>query len=244
MQTNSWMKIISVVGLSLSQTLSLALLFHPLPSQAQPQPQPQTPRTSSGWDNMFSEDIQTILKACIDRGMVDIATGGDKDGSVICASGFRDSSVQFNDYLNTLSDLMAGAFVVGMRTAYINDNKLTREQKAQMLSMFVSPSGKAMIQKLLEQKLANLPLLPKNSARSPAVLASNIVERVVPVLQNQNNFENFLGTPEQQKLVKEKFCTPPGTSITEVQKLVPGFSSIQLYAVCIQGSGVADRVAR
>jgi hypothetical protein len=235
-------KIISLVGLSLSQMLSLALLFHPLPSLAQAKPKPQTP--STGWNNMFSPDIQSILNACTEQGMVDIAAGGDKDGSVICGNGFRDSSVKFNDFLNTFSDLMAGAFVVGMRTAYINDNKLTREQKAQMLAMFVSPSGTAMIQRLLEQQLANLPLLPKNSARSPAVLASNIVQRVVPILQNQNNFENFLGTPQQQQVVKEKFCTPPGMPISQAQKLVPGFSSIQLYAVCVQGSGVADRVAR
>lgn len=221
------------LGCFLSQTLSLAL-FLSVPSQAQLNPEAST--TPQGLEGMFSLDIQKTLDACAEQKLVNIAAGADGDGSVICGNEFRNSPVQFTDYMNTSSDFLAAGFLVGFRTAYTSDSSLTPPEKAQMLDLFLTPSGKTFLRQMLEQELIESQIVLKGSTRSLSLLVNDIMWRSLPVLKNQNRLENLLGTPNQYKLVVEKFCTSPGISVAQAKTLVPGLSSMQLYAICIQES--------
>ncbi|NJR40852.1 MAG: hypothetical protein HC781_20940 [Leptolyngbyaceae cyanobacterium CSU_1_4] len=52
----------------------------------------------------------------------------------------------------------------------------------------------------------------------------------------------LVGTTEQYGQVVSNFCSTPGMSITQAQQTIPGLSSIQLYAVCVQESGLAEEL--
>ncbi len=187
-------------------------------------------------DGMFSLDIQQTLTVCAEQKLVNIAAGSDADGSVICGDGFRNSAVQFTDYMNTISDFLAAAFLVGFRTAYKNDSNLTPPQQAEMLALFSTSSGRTFIRQALEHNLIESNLVSKGSTRSLSLLVDSILQRSLPILKNSNSLENLFGTPNQYKLVVEKFCTLPGMSVTQA-KMVSKLNSIQLYAICIQESG-------
>lgn len=234
MQKNRLRNIASL-GCFLSQTLSLALFFN-LPSQAQPKSL-QASTAIQGLEQMFSLDIQNTLNACTEQKLVNIAAGADGDGSVICGNEFRNSPVKFTDYMNTSSDFLAAGFLVGFRTAYTSDSRLTQPEKAQMLALFLTPSGKTFLRQMLEQELTESQIVVKGSKRSLSLLVNDIMRRSLPVLE-KNRLENLLGTPNQYKLVVEKFCTSPGMSATQAKTLVPGLSSMQLYAICIQESKI------
>jgi len=205
MQKNYLRKIASLSCLSLSQMLSLALLFHPSPSQAQPKLASEIAKATQRLNQMFSADIQKTLNACSEQGMVNIAAGADQDGSVICTNGFRNSAVQFTDYMNTISDFMAAGFLAGFRTAYKANNSLKPPQKAQMLALFASPAGTKFVQQLLEQQLGESQLIAKDSPQSLSFLTNSIVQRSLPTLTNQDSLENLLGTPNQYNLVVDNF---------------------------------------
>lgn len=221
-----------VISCFLSQ-ISLALFS--LPSQAQPKSsQPAT--TNQRLDQMFSLDIQQTLNVCAEQKLVNIAAGSDVDGSVICGDGFRNSAVQFTNYMNISSDFLAAAFLVGFRTAYKNDRNLTPQQQAEILALFSTPSGTTFIRQALEQNLVESNMISKGSTRSLSLLVNSILQRSLPILKNSNNLENLFGTPNQYKLVVEKFCTLPGISVPQA-KMLSKLNSIQLYAICIQESG-------
>lgn len=222
------------LGCFLSQVLSSAL-FLGEPSQAQPKPPHST--APQGLVGMFSLDIQKTLNACAEQKLVNIAAGADGDGSVICGNEFRNSPVQFTDYINTSSDFLAAGFLVGFRSAYTSDSSLTPPEKAQMLALFLTSSGKTFLRQMLEQELAESQIVLKGSTRSLSLLVNDIMWRSLPVLKNQNQLENLLGTPNQYKLVVEKFCTSPGMPVAHA-KTVSKLSSVQLYAICIQEAGV------
>jgi hypothetical protein len=42
--------------------------------------------------------------------------------------------------------------------------------------------------------------------------------------------------------VVDNFCTAPGMSVDQAQQQTPGLTSIQLYAICVQESGMADEM--
>jgi len=242
MQKNRLRNIAFLGCLSLSQTLSLALFFN-LPLQAQPK-SPQPSAATQDLNRMFSLDIQKTLNACTEQKLVNIAAGADGDGSVICGNGFRNSSVQFTNYMNTSSDFLAAGFLVGFLTAYKNDSSLTPPEKAQMLALFLTPSGKTFLRQMLEQELTESEIVVKGSTQSLSLLVNDIMQRSLPILKNQGRLENLLGTPNQYKLVVEKFCTSPGMSVAQAKTLMPGLSSIQLYSICIQESGIVVSIPK
>lgn len=234
MQKTCW-QIASVGCLSLIETLSALVFILPL------QAQPKTPDSSQRLSNMFSTDIRKTLSACSAQGRVNIAAGSAQNGSVICGDGSSTSSVQFNDYVNTLSDFLTASFLVGYRKAMKANPQLASESAT---SIWQTPTGKILLQQLLEKYLAQSQLLPQNSTQSVSLLVNNIIQRSLPTLQNPSNLENLLGTSNQYKLVVENFCTPPGKSVAQAQTLAPGLSSVQMYAICVKESGIVDEIPK
>jgi len=224
----------------LNIALALALLLSPLSAFAQKPPQPrQRPSASEATQRlmkMFSVDIQKTLSACADQGLVNLASGADQDGSVICGDGARGSSVQFNTYVSTLSDVLAAGGLVGLRTAMQADPKIKPEMIAAYLG---SQDGVRTLRGLLKQGLTDINLVPQPSVD---FLVDKVVQRLTPVLKDATVLGGLLGTGTQYSQVVQNFCSPPGMSIEQIKKIVPGLTSVQVYAICVQESGLAQEI--
>jgi hypothetical protein len=110
---------------------------------------------------------------------------------------------------------------------YKNDSNLTPPQQAEMLALFSTYSGRTFIQQALEHNLIESNLVSKGSTRSLSLLVDSILQRSLPILKNSNSLENLFGTPNQYKLVVEKFCTLPGMSVTEEDKGTRGRADLR-----------------
>lgn len=188
---------------------------------------------------MFSPEIQQVLGACAQQGKVNLAAGADTDGSVVCGDRSRTSPVQFNEYVNTLSDILAAGGLIGFRTALLSDPRVT----PQMISTALNTGqGSALLRRLLEQGFSGLNLVYQGSTESVSFLTDRVMQRFIPLLKTPNSLQNLLGTPSQYSQVVENFCNPPGMSIRQARALVPGLSSVQMYAICVQESGLTDEM--
>lgn len=221
--------------------IALTLLLSPLSAFAQQPTQPrQSPSVSEATQRltkMFSADIQKTLNACTNQGLVNLVRGADQDGSVICGDGSRNSPVQFNGYVSTLSDILAAGGLVGLRTAMQkSDTQIKPEMVAAYLS---SQDGVTTLKSLLKKGLTDINLVPRPSVD---FLVDKVVQRLTPVLKDPKVLETVLGTATQYAQVVQNFCSPPGMSIEQVKKLVPGLTSVQIYAICVQESGLAQEI--
>jgi hypothetical protein len=206
------------------------------------QAQPQQPAESPGdqkLSKMFSKQIRKTLEACGEKGGVNLAAGADKDGSVICAAGDRNTSTAYQDYLATFSDFVSAGFLVGFRTAL----KSSPSTKPEAISAKLSGTqGQALLKELLSTALATNQVFANYSAESKTLLLDEVLKRTQPTLQDPKAIEGLIGTSEQYAQAVKVFCNPPGTSASGAQAKVPGLSSVQLYSICIEAAGLSDTV--
>jgi hypothetical protein len=192
-------------------------------------------------NKMFSPQIQQVLNSCSQQGSVNLSAGADKDGSVICANGERNSPVKFNDYVSTVSDFLSASFLVGVRAAL---NSYPGAQMDMVTSYLATSEGKASLQEALRNAIATSGLVPQNSQQSVTFLVNRVMQRSLPILQNTNKFTNLLGSTEQYRKVAKNFCTPPGMTVQQAKGLVPQLDPVQIYAICVQESGLSDEVEK
>jgi hypothetical protein len=188
---------------------------------------------------MFSAEIKTTLNACREQGGVNLAAGAQANGAVLCANGETRAEVPYDSYLTTVSDMAAAVSLVGLKTVIAGNPSLSPETVVTFLS---SPNGTVMLRGAVQNAIARSSLLPTASPESTTLLADQVIGRLVPTMQSTNNLTDLVGTTEQYGQVVSNFCSLPGMSVAQAQQTIPGLSPIQLYAVCVQESGLATEV--
>lgn len=192
-------------------------------------------------NKMFSPKIQQVLNTCGQQGSVNLSAGADKDGSVICANGDKNSPVKFNDYVSTVSDFLSASFLVGVRAAL---NSYPGAQMEMVTSYLTTADGKASLQEALTNAITTSGLVPPNSQKSVTFLVDRVMQRSLPILQSTGKFSNLLGSTAQYRQVADKFCKPPGMTVEQAKGLAPQLDAVQIYAICIQESGLSDEVQK
>jgi hypothetical protein len=232
---------LAVACVGLSQFLSLSLIHQPLPAVADAVVPPAQSAAAEQLLQMFSPQIQATINACAERGKVNLSAGATSDGSVTCADGSPNSAVTYADYLTTISDILAASVLVGVRAAMANDPRITPE----MVTAFLASSqGSSTLRGGIQAAIMQNQLLPADQPESVALLTDTVITRVTPTLQDPAGLDMLFGTSEQYSQVVDSFCTPPGMSVSQVQALLPDVSSIQLYAICVQESGITEEILR
>lgn len=188
---------------------------------------------------MFSPQIQSIVNACWERGKVNLSPQAAPDTPVICGDGRPEAQITHRTYVETVSDILTASSLVGFRAVMQSDPRLTPE----MLRMFISNSeGMTVLRNTIQTAITQSQLVSSPNSPSTAVLTEAVVSRLVPVLRDPNGVTGLLGTPQQYDRVVRSFCNPPGTTIEQARTQIPELSSLQLYAICIQESGVTQEV--
>lgn len=188
---------------------------------------------------MFSTDIKTTLNACREQGGVNLAAGAQADGSVLCTNGEPKAAIPYDSYLSTVSDVATAVSLVGLKTVITGNPSISPEM---VVTFLTSPNGTAVLKNAVQTAIARSSLIPMASPESATLLADQIIGRLVPTLTSTNNLANLVGTTEQYSQVVSNFCKTPGMSVAQAQQTIPGLSPIQLYAVCVQESGLAEEV--
>lgn len=188
---------------------------------------------------MFSTEIRNTIAACAEQGKVDLAAGAGSDGTVVCGDGSTQPEISYTSYLNTISDILAASGLVGFRTVIEADPRVTPEM---LVTVFSTPEGTATFYDAIQSVIVQSQLLPADAEDSTALLANEVVGKLRNSLQSPANLEGLLGTAEQYTQVVDNFCTAPGMSVDQAQQQTPGLTSIQLYAICVQESGMADEM--
>lgn len=219
-------------------TVALSLSLS-LPTLAAPTTTPIDSGAAQRLNQMFSPDIQEVLNSCATEGSVNLSAGADQDGSVICQDGTRSSPVRFNEYVNTVSDFLAGSFLIGVYGALKSYSGVQTEM---ITSYLTTPDGESSLREALSNAIATSGLVPSESPQSVNTLTDKVMQRSLPILQDTNQFNNLLGTTEEYKKVAQNFCKAPGMSVTEAKNLVPNLDAAQLYAICVQESGLSKEV--
>ncbi len=234
---NQWA--IAAVALGWSG-LGLALMGA-VPAPSVPRPEEFRPSSAQeGFDRlrqMFSDDIQNTLNACWDEGRVDLAIGADAAGAVVCGDGSSQPAIFYSDYLDTVSDLLTASSLVGLQTVMRNDPRVTPE----VLSFFAATEqGSQLLRTAVQTAIVRSGLQSPEASASADVLADAVVARLSPNVQDPQRFETLLGTSEQYEQVVAQFCTAPGLSAESARAEFPELDMLQLYAICIDQSGIAD----
>ncbi|MBD2463005.1 hypothetical protein H6G89_18350 [Oscillatoria sp. FACHB-1407] len=225
---------LSCLGLTQLCAPAIASRHQPTPTA---EPASEASESVQRLAEMFSVEIQSTLNACWNQGKVDLAAGAAQSGAVTCGNGTTDNTVTYSDYVNTVSDILAASGLVGFRTVIASNPRIN----PQMISTFLSdPQGTAILRQTVQTAITQSQLLPAEATQSNAILTEQVMERLVPSLQNPTVLDGLLGSEEQYTQVVSNFCTAPGMSVSEAKAIVPDLSSIQLYAICIHESGVTD----
>jgi hypothetical protein len=227
--------------LALCGFLSLGGLFSAVAAEP-PSTEPSQTVTSPALQKlmtMFSAEIKTTLNACREQGGVNLAAGAQADGSVLCAQGEPKVAIPYDNYLSTVSDMATAVSLVGLKTVISGNPSISPEM---VVTFLTSPNGTMMLKNAVQTAIARSSLIPTASPESITLLSEQIIGRLVPTLHSTNNLTNLVGTTEQYGQVVSNFCTTPGMSVAQAQQTIPGLSPIQLYAVCVQESGLAEEV--
>jgi hypothetical protein len=236
---NQWLSSVLAIGLlSVGSGFSVQAA-EPVPSAETPAaPAIQSPAMQKLMA-MFSPEIKATLNACRTQGGVNLAAGAQANGSVLCANGETLAQIPYDGYLTTVSDMAAAVSLVGLRTVISSNSNVTPEQVITFLS---SPDGSTLLRGAVQNAIARSSLLPSASTESTTLLADQVIGRLVPTMQSTNNLADLVGNTEQYGQVVSNFCNLPGMSVAQAQQTIPGLSPIQLYAVCVQESGLAAEV--
>lgn len=235
-------------GLGLYPLAAAAVLLSPTVAVAERSPQAPTLAPSPQLDSslqrltqMFSPAIQSTMNACWEQGRVNLAAGAAQNGAVVCGDGSAATGVSYTDYVETVSDLLAASSLVGFRTVATSNPAIS----PQLLTTFLSSAqGVSTLQGAVQTAIVQSGLLPAEATDSQTVLTTQVMNRLLPSLQNPSQLENLLGSTEQYSRVVDSFCTAPGMSVDQVKNLVPELTSIQFYAICIDESGTMEEVLR
>lgn len=182
-------------------------------------------------------DTQTTLLACREQGGVDLIAGANSEGSVVCGDGIA-APIEYERYLTTISDFMTAGVLVGFRSAIEADPRIT---PGLLVAILATPEGTTAIRGATETAIARSNLIT-STPESVSLLTDEVMNRLLPAFRATDNLETLLGTQEQYELVVQNFCSPPGLSLDQAQQSVPGLIPIQLYAICIQESGVINNL--
>jgi hypothetical protein len=230
---------VSLACLGFSQFALSSFILRPLPAIAE-----TTPPVSSGavqrLTNMFSPEIQRTISACWGQGKVNLAVGAGRNGVVTCGDGST-NPVAYTDYVNTVSDILAASSLVGFKALLSSNAQIS----PQMLTTFLANSeGTGLLRNAIQNAITQSNLLPAQATASNTLLVDQVMQRILPNLQDPTRLDNLLGTRDQYTQVVRNFCTAPGMSVNQARTLMPGLDSLQLYAICIQESGVANEMLR
>ena len=190
---------------------------------------------------MFSPQIQATINACQTRGKVNVMAGATSQGSVVCGDGSPEATVAYSNYIETVSDILAASSLVGFRAVLQADPRLTPEL---LRTAFSSPEGVQLLRSAIQVAITQSDFLPATATESTTILADSVLERLRASLQDSSALTTLLGTPDQYSSVVDQFCLAPGMSVEQAKTAVPELNSLQLYAICIQESGVASEVLR
>ncbi|WP_448602332.1 hypothetical protein [Thermoleptolyngbya sp.] len=221
--------------------LSALLLPGMLPQAgfASEPPSPQRSNALQRLGQMFSPEIQSTIGACLEQGKVDVAAGPTDSGAVRCGDGST-VSVPYAAYVTTVSDVLTASSLVGFRAVLQSNAGVSPA----MLRMFLnSPQGAIVLRQAVQSAITQSELLPATATESTNILTDAVLTRLLPSLQDPTTLDTLLGTTEQYNQVVREFCTAPGMSIDQAKSRLP-LNELQLYAICIQESGVADEVLR
>jgi hypothetical protein len=186
---------------------------------------------------MFSPDISRTLAACLDKGGVNLAAGAQSNGSLLCANGDALPAIGYDSYISTISDLMAASVLLGFRSTMMGDRRVSPEMLVNILSM---PQVKEVLRTRIATELSRRNIIPSDSPESSDLLTEQIIGRLLPTINSTNNLTDLTGSTEQYQQVVSSFCEAPGMSVPQVQQTLPGLSSVQLYAICVQESGAVE----
>lgn len=188
---------------------------------------------------MFSPEIQRIVNACWERGKVNLASNAAPTAPLMCGDGSSEAQVSQQTYVDTLSDILAASSLIGFRAVMQSDPRLTPE----ILRMFVGNSeGMGILRNTIQTAIAQSQLIAPSARASTDLLTDSVIQRLVPVLQDSSGITNLLGNQQQYRQVVQSFCTAPGMPVEQARSQVPGLNSLQLYAICIQESGVTREI--
>lgn len=218
--------------------LTIALPLTAAPSASPPTPEAPLTESSSidRLSTMFSTEIQNTLYACFEHGRADLAVAS-PDGLLVCADGTR-ADVSQTAYINTVSDVFAASAMVGFQVAM----QLYPQITPQMVTLFLeNPETVGVMRQMIETTVIQNAFLPGEATQSTAILVDAVMNRIQTTLQDETYLTNLLGTPDQYEQVVASFCTAPGMSVEEATAIVP-LDAIQLYAICIQESGLAGEM--
>ncbi len=197
------------------------------------------PKPSTAIDTlskMFSPQIQATFEACEKQGGVNLAAGPDKDGSVICNNGWRKSPINYTSYVNTASDFLAASYLsgtlVGIQQLMQEHSELSPEK---LMAYFNSPEFIEQVRQSVGKDV-----LKQGSRTSAKILADRVFQKMQPMLQSYEKLKTLIPTGANYTRIAENFCPPPGMSMEQARALVPGLSSVQIYAVCLQDSGLLN----
>ncbi len=187
----------------------------------------------------FSPDIQATLAACQEQGKVNVSAGADQDGSVICGDQSRTSPVPYQTYVATLSDLLSGIGLAGVRS-YMQANPQISPRFVASLAR--TPNGSRVVRDELRKALIESKIVAGQPPQSVNFLVDQVMQKAMPVLRNPAALQALYGTSSQYTQVVQTFCTPPGLSIDQAKVALPQLSTVQLYAICVKESGLADEI--
>ncbi len=225
------------VGVGMVAT-TLALV--PFGSQAQTAQAPEIAALAmQRLANNFSPDIQATLAACRDHGKVDVSMGPDQDGSVICGDRSRNSPVQYQTYVTTLSDLLSGIGLAGVRS-YMQANPQISPRFVASLAR--TSNGSRVVRDEVRKALAQSEIVAGQPPQSVNLLADQVLQRSLPVLRNPSALQSLYGTASQYQKAVQTFCTAPGLSVEQAKATIPQLNAVQLYAICAKESGLADEL--
>jgi len=189
--------------------------------------------------NKFSPDIQATLAACRNQGKVDLNVGPDQDGSVVCGDKSRNSPVQYQTYVATLADLIAGISLAGVRSYMQANSQISPRFVA---SLARTPNGARVVRDEVRKALAQSDIVAGQPPKSVSLLVDQVLQRSMPVLRNPTALQSLYGTTSQYQQAVQTFCNPPGLSIEQAKTTLPQLNAVQLYAICAKESGLADEI--
>jgi hypothetical protein len=189
--------------------------------------------------NMFSPEIRTVLGACEQSGGVDLAASGDS-ALLTCGDGSTLTEISTDAYIETMSDFWAASLLVGLHTAFRENPAIS----PLMLSSLSTDQGIGLLESILTYGIDRTQFLSDHPNNSPEPLIAAIVEKLLPVFQNPQQLDTLLGEAEQTDQVITTFCTAPGISLDAAQIQFPDLATLQLYAICIDASGLSEEMLR
>ncbi|WP_088893715.1 hypothetical protein [Leptolyngbya ohadii] len=239
-QPSGLKKCIASIGLSLISigTISVgtAILFRATPAQAaDPATAIEESESAQRLMQMFSPEIQKTLNVCREQGQVNLTADEGANGAVVCGDGTVQAEIPLQTYLNTASDFLAASALLGLRQQMETTPQLTPEQLYAILS---TTEGKAVIQDAVVAALVQSGAIEANSDGA-ALLSNQVMDKLLPTMEQTNNLRTLLGTEAQYKQIVQSFCTAPGMPIEQAQQQTT-LSPVQLYAICIQESGLLN----